>query len=92
MDSQASDMPRHAESESMGANTIATSKMEQGNQKQFDGVQDSERPRQQTRERARGNSRGRGGRCDRGGRHSKKDIGRAQWRYAKDTLPSNHLH
>ena len=92
MDDQASNTPRPTESESMAANEIATSNLQQGKQAQFDGVQDRERPRQQNRERARGSSRGRGGRGDRGGRHKKKEIGRAEWRYARDTLPSNHIH
>ena len=76
----------------MGRNTIATSEMEQGNQAQADGVQERERPKQQRRERARGSSRGRGGRGDKGGRHRKREIGHAEWRYAKDALPTNHLH
>ena len=92
MDDQAPNMSQPTDSQSMGANTIDTSKMEQGNQAQPDGVQEIERSRQQRRERARGSSRGRGGRGDRGGRHKKRDIGRAKWRYARDALPSNHLH
>lgn len=92
MDNQATNTSRATESESMGANTIASSNMEQGNQAQFDGSQDRERPGQQKRERGRGSLRGRGGRGDRGGRHKKKEIGRAEWRYGRDTPPSNHMH
>ena len=92
MDDQASNTSRPTDSESMGANKMATTKMEQENQAQADGLQERERPRQQKRERARGSSRGRGGRGDRSGRHRKKEIGRAEWRYARDALPSNHLH
>lgn len=92
MDDQSSNTPRPTEPESMAANEIATSRLEQGEQAHFDGVQAREKPRKQKPERARGSSRGRGGRGDRGGRHKKKEIGRAEWRYARDTLPSNHIH
>ena len=92
MDDQAPNTSQPTDSQSMGANTIATSEMERGKQAQVDGVQERERPRQQRRERARGSSRGRGGRGDRGGSHRKREIGRAEWRYAKDAVPSNHLH
>ena len=92
MDDQAPNMSRPTDSQSMDANTIATSEMEQGNQAQADGVQEGERPRQQRRERARGSSGGRGGGGDRGGRHRKREIGRAEWRYARDAVPSNQLH
>ena len=87
MDDQAPTTYRPTDSQSMVANTIATGKMEQGNQAQANAVQERERPKQQRRERARGSSRGRGGRGDRGGRDRKKDIGRAEWRYARDAVP-----
>ena len=88
---QAPNTSRPTDSQRMGAYTIATSKMEQGNQAQADAVQERERPRQQRRERARGSSRGCRGRGDRGGRDRKRDVGRAEWRYARDAVPSNHL-
>ena len=92
MDDETPNTSRPTEFEGIGANKTATTTMEKGIQAQFDGVQDRERPRQQKRERARGSSRGRGGRGDRGGRHKKKEIGRAEWRYARNTFPSNHMH
>ena len=91
MDDQIPDTSRCTDSQSMGAYTITTSKKEQGNQAQADAVQECERPGQQRRERARGSSRGCAGRGDRGGRDRKRDIGRAEWRYARDDIPSNHL-